>query len=53
MNLEYKKETNKDYLIQEVYIKLNTSNYVELITKKELNKLKKNTLLQILSKLTK
>ena len=50
-NLTYKKYTNKDYLIDEVQKQLNKDNYIIRIEKKELRKLKLNTLLQILNKL--
>ena len=46
VNLSYKKYTNKDYAIDEIYFILKTD-------KKELRKLKTSTLLQILSKLNK
>lgn len=52
-NLTYKKYTNKDYLIDEVQKQLNKDNYIIRIEKKELRKLKLNTLLQILNKLNK
>tara|TARA_Y100000004_G_scaffold197090_2_gene269669 strand:+ start:223 stop:384 length:162 start_codon:yes stop_codon:yes gene_type:complete len=52
MILKYKKPmTNKDYLIKEVYTKVNTDNYVDIITKKELRKLKTNTLLVLIDKI--
>jgi len=46
LDLTYKQYTNKDYLINEVYILLK-------INKKELRKLKIETLLEIVNKLTK
>ena len=45
IDLSYKKYTNKDYAVDEVYSILKTE-------KKELRKLKTSTLLQILSKLS-
>ncbi len=51
MKLEHKSYTDKDYAVDEVYKKINANNYVEKIEKKELRKLKTNTLLILLSKL--
>ena len=53
MDLKYKKYTDKDYAVDEVFVKINANNYVEKIEKKELKKLKTNTLLVLLSKLKK
>ena len=53
IDLKYKKYTNKDYLVDEISAKMNiiTINKKEL--KKDLRKLKNDTLLELLSNLNK
>ena len=51
VDLTYKKYTNKDYAVDAVYSLINKNNCLDKVEKKELRKLKVNTLLQILSKL--
>ena len=51
IDLSYKSYTNKDYVVDEVFKLMNTDNCYHKIDRKELRKLKTNTLLVLLSKL--
>tara|TARA_Y100001938_G_C7979230_1_gene373515 strand:+ start:619 stop:786 length:168 start_codon:yes stop_codon:yes gene_type:complete len=51
LDLSYKKYTNKDYLVDEVSKKIKSFTIDKIELKKDLRKLKNNTLLELLSNL--
>lgn len=53
IDLKYKPYTNKDYLVDEVSKKIKSFTIDKIELKKDLRKLKNNTLLELLSNLNK
>ena len=53
IDLKYKKYTNKDYLVDEISAKMNIIKINKKELKKDLRKLKNDTLLELLSNLNK